>query len=201
MTILHIDSSAQQQGSISRQLSARIVSQLGDEVIRRDLSDALPPVNEIWVASNFTPAEQRTPEQQEALALSDMLVAELQRADTIVIGSPVYNFSIPSVLKAWIDQVVRAGLTFNYTEKGPVGLLDGKRAIVAMASAGMPIGSEIDFASGYLRHILGFVGITDVQIIAADQLRANRDKAIEDAHQKIAELGDRAKVGAVSRST
>ena len=190
MTILHIDSSAQQQGSISRKLSARIVDQLGSETIRRDLSDALPPVTEVWVNSNFTPAEQRTPKQQEALALSDMLVAELQRADTIVIGSPVYNFNVPSVLKAWIDQVVRAGLTFNYTENGPVGLLENKRAIVATASAGMPIGSEIDFASGYLRHILGFIGIKDVQIIAADQLRANQDKAIEAAYQKIAELSN-----------
>ncbi len=191
MTILHIDSSAQQQNSISRKLTARIVDQLGGEVIRRDLShDAPTPVTEIWVASNFTPTEQRTPEQQEALALSDMLVAELQHADNIVIGAPVYNFGVPSVLKAWIDQVVRAGLTFNYTENGPVGLLEGKRAIVAMASAGMPIGSEIDFASGYLRHILGFIGITDVQIIAADQLRANQSKAIEAAYQKIAELKD-----------
>ena len=190
LTILHIDSSAQKQKSISRQLSARIVDQLGGEVIRRDLSDAVPPVTELWVSANFTPAEQRTSEQQEALKLSDLLVAELQRADTIVIGSPVYNFNVPSVLKAWIDQVVRAGVSFNYTENGPVGLLEGKRAIVAMASAGMPIGSEIDFASGYLRHILGFVGINDVQIIAADQLRANQDKAIEAAHQKIAELTD-----------
>lgn len=89
-----------------------------------------------------------------------------------------------------IDQVVRAGLTFNYTENGPVGLLEGKRAIVAMTSAGMPIGSEIDFTSGYLRHIMGFIGITDVQIIAADQLRANQSKAIEAAYQKIAELSD-----------
>jgi len=190
LAILHIDSSAQKQKSISRQLSARIVDQLGGEVIRRDLSDAVPPVTELWVSANFTPAEQRTSEQKEALTLSNLLVAELQRADTIVIGSPVYNFNVPSVLKAWIDQVVRAGLTFSYTENGPVGLLEGKRAIVAMASAGMPIGSEIDFASGYLRHILGFVGINDVQIIAADQLRANQAKSIEAAHQKIAELTD-----------
>ena len=190
MTILHIDSSAQQQNSISRKLSARIVGQLGGESIRRDLSDARTPVTELWVASNFTSSEQRTPEQQDALALSDSLVAELQHADTIVIGAPVYNFGIPSVLKAWIDQVVRAGLTFNYTGNGPVGLLESKRAIVAMASAGMPIGSEIDFASGYLRHILGFIGITNVQIIAADQLRANQSKAIEAAFQKIAELSN-----------
>jgi FMN-dependent NADH-azoreductase len=125
-----------------------------------------------------------------AFVVKDTLVAELQHADNIVIGAPVYNFGVPSVLKAWIDQIVRAGLIFNYTENGPVGLLEGKRAIVAMASAGMPIGSEIDFASGYLRHILGFIGITDVQIIAADQLRANQSKAIETAYQKIAELSD-----------
>ena len=188
MTILHIDSSAQQHNSVSRQLSARIVSQLGGDVIRRDLSVEVPPITENWVSANFTPADLRTSEQQDALALSDLLVSELQRADTVVIGSPVYNFNVPSVLKAWIDQVVRAGLTFNYTENGPVGLLEGKRAIVAMASAGMPIGSEIDFASGYLRHILGFMGIADVQIIAADQLRANQGKAIEAAYLKIAAL-------------
>ena len=188
LTILHIDSSAQQHNSVSRQLSARIVSQLGGDVIRRDLSVVVPPITENWVSANFTPTDQRTSEQQDALALSDLLVSELQRADTVVIGSPVYNFNVPSVLKAWIDQVVRAGLTFNYAENGPVGLLEGKRAIVAMASAGMPIGSEIDFASGYLRHILGFMGIADVQIIAADQLRANQGKAIEAAYLKIAAL-------------
>ncbi len=97
------------------------------------------------------------------------MIAEVKAADTLVIGLPVYNFGVPSALKAWIDQVCRAGLTFTYSENGPVGLLKDKRAIVFYVSGGTMMGSDIDFASGYLRHILGFIGITDVQMVTADQ--------------------------------
>jgi FMN-dependent NADH-azoreductase len=184
-TLLHIDASARTQGSVTRELSARIVKQLGGTVLRRDLTDALPQIDEMWINANFTPADARTDAQRATLALSDALVEELKAADTLVIGAPVYNFSVPAALKAWIDLIARAGLTFQYTENGPKGLLKGKRAIIAVASGGTEVGSEIDFATGYLRHIMGFVGITDVQIIAADRVMADADLAIAAAHKEI----------------
>ncbi|WP_300018023.1 NAD(P)H-dependent oxidoreductase [uncultured Roseobacter sp.] len=187
-TILHIDASARFAGSTTRQLTASIVDKLGGTVIRRDLSEAVPQITEAWVSANFTPADQRNPAQKDTLALSDTLVQEVTAADVLVIGVPVYNFGVPAALKAWIDQIARAGLTFKYTENGPVGLLEGKRAVIALATGGTEVGSEIDFASGYLRHIMGFIGITDVEIVAADRLMADADKAMADATAQIAAL-------------
>ena len=130
-------------------------------------------LSEAWVGANFTPDEARTPEQRETLALSDTLIAELEAADTLVLGVPIYNFGVPAAFKAWIDLVARARKTFKYSETGPVGLLEGKTAYVVVASGGTAAGSEIDFATPYLRHVLGFLGIHDVTIIAADQLMAS----------------------------
>ena len=161
-TILHIDASARRTGSATRDLSARIVQHLGaNRIIRRDLATPLPLLTEDWITANFTPADQRDATQRDLLALSDELVKELQQADTVVIGLPIYTFSVPAAFKAWIDLVARAGLTFSYTENGPKGLLEGKRAILAIASGGTAVGSEIDFATGYARHVLGFIGIHD----------------------------------------
>ncbi|QFT71878.1 FMN-dependent NADH-azoreductase [Ruegeria sp. THAF33] len=188
-TILHIDSSARRVNSTTRDLSDRVVKQLGaDRIIRRDLATPLPLLTEDWIAANFTPAEQRDDLQRDRLALSDELVTELQEADTIVIGLPIYNFSVPAAFKAWVDLVARAGLTFSYTENGPKGLLEGKRAILAIASGGVPVGSEADFATNYARHVLGFIGIHDVDVIAADQMAVNPDAALESAHKALAEL-------------
>lgn len=188
-TILHIDSSARRVNSTTRDLSDRVVKQLGAyRIIRRDLATPLPLLTEDWIAANFTPADQRDDLQRDRLALSDELVSELQEADTIVIGLPIYNFSVPAAFKAWIDLVARAGLTFSYTENGPKGLLEGKRAILAIASGGVPVGSEADFATNYARHVLGFIGIHDVDVIAADQMAVNPDAALEHAHKAVAEL-------------
>ncbi|MGC3938798.1 FMN-dependent NADH-azoreductase [Roseobacter sp. EG26] len=176
-TILHIDASARHTGSTTRDLSAKIVERLGGDVLYRDLTTALPQINETWVTANFTPADQRDAQHQKALALSDTLVEEIQAADVLVIGAPVYNFGVPAALKAWIDLIARAGVTFAYTENGPKGLLEGKRAVIALATGGTEIGSEVDFASGYLRHIMGFIGITDVQIVAADRVMSDADAA------------------------
>ncbi|MEO0766962.1 MAG: NAD(P)H-dependent oxidoreductase [Pseudomonadota bacterium] len=188
MTTLHIDSSARFQGSVTRDLSAQIVAKFGGPVIRRDLSEALPQITENWVNANFTPADQRDATQIDTLALSDQLVDELKAADTIVIGVPVYNFGIPAALKAWVDLVARAGLTFKYSETGPVGLLEGKRAILAVATGGTPVGSDIDFATGYMKHVLGFIGIHDVQIIAADRVMAQGEEAMASAKAEIRKL-------------
>ncbi|WP_260580903.1 FMN-dependent NADH-azoreductase [Sphingopyxis sp. PET50] len=173
--ILRIDASARNAGSTTRlltdQLVARLVEQgYGAAVTTRDLALAPPALlTEAWVGANFTDDADRNDEQRAALAASDELIAELEAADTIVIGVPVYNFAIPAALKAWVDLIARARKTFRYTEADPEGLLKGKKAYLVVASGGVPVGSDYDFATGYLRHILGFVGITDVSIIAADQ--------------------------------
>lgn len=187
-TLLHIDASARFVGSTTRHLTGRIVEKLGGTIIRRDLSNALPHIDETWVNANFTPADQRSDAQNAALALSDTLIAEIKAADVLVIGVPVYNFGVPAALKAWIDLIARAGVTFTYTENGPKGLMTDKRAVIAIASGGTEVGSDIDFASGYLRHILGFIGITDVEIIAADKTMADADKALEKANAGIEAL-------------
>ncbi|MEO0891248.1 MAG: NAD(P)H-dependent oxidoreductase [Pseudomonadota bacterium] len=182
-TVLHIDSSARIDGSISRDLTANILGRYpGADVITRDIGRTpLPQITDEWVSASFTPPEDRSSAQKDVLAVSDALVDELIAADTIVIGAPMYNFSVPAALKAWIDQVARPGRTFNYTADGPVGLLHGKRVIVAMATGGVPHGSDMDFAAPYLRFVLGFLGITDVSVVAADGANADeaaaRDKA------------------------
>lgn len=165
-TVLHIDASARHQGSVSRDLSAQLVAkENASQVIRRDLSEGIELLNETWVHSTFTPPEDRSDAQVDALKLSDTLVAEIQTADTIVIGTPIYNFNIPAALKAWLDQIARAGVTFQYTENGPKGLLEGKKVTVAIASGGTAIGSDYDFASPYLKFAFGFLGITDVSVV------------------------------------
>lgn len=188
-TILNIQSSARSDDSVTRQLSQAALKQLNaNEVITRDLAAGIPLLTADWLAANFTAPDDRTTQNGEALALSDTLIDEIKQADTLVFGVPVHNFSIPAALKAWVDQIARVGVTFKYTDTGPVGLLEGKRAIILLASGGTPIGSDIDFASGYLKHIMGFIGISDVTIIAADALAADADEKIAAAHTKIAAL-------------
>lgn len=188
-TVLHIDSSARTTGSVTRDLSAEITARFEPgRVIRRDLATQLPLLDEAWVGANFTPADQRTDAQKALLAQSDALIAELKEADTIVIGTPIYNFSVPSTLKAWIDLVARVGVTFRYSETGPIGLLEGKRAIIAVASGGTQAGSDIDFATTYLRHVLGFIGITDVALVAADQLAVDAEGSMARAKTAIEAL-------------
>lgn len=192
LRVLRIDSSARYSGSTTRDLTDQTLEKLAEtygaiEITTRDLSEGLPFVSEDWVNANFTDPEQRSEEQRARLALSDTLIEEVKEANILVIGAPVYNFGIPAVLKAWIDQIARARVTFRYTESGPVGLLEGKRAILVAASGGTAIGSAIDFATPYLRHVLGFVGIHDVQIIGAGQQMVD-DEAASKAKADIANL-------------
>ncbi|HKX89388.1 MAG TPA: NAD(P)H-dependent oxidoreductase [Sphingopyxis sp.] len=185
--ILRIDASARNAGSTTRQLTDQLVTRLveqgyGAAVTTRDLALTPPALlNEAWVGANFTDDADRSDDQKAALAASDEMIAELEAADTIVIGVPIYNFSIPASLKAWIDLIARARKTFRYTEAGPEGLLKGKKAYLVVTSGGVPVGSDHDFATGYLRHVLGFVGITDVSIIAADQQMMNGEAFIQAA--------------------
>ncbi len=187
--ILRIDASLRHTDSITRDLLDRIAARFPDaNVTTRDLSQGLPLIDETWVGANFTPAEARNDAQNTALAFSDSLIDEVKSADILLLGLPIYNFTVPTGFKAWIDQIARVGQTFHYTETGPVGLLTGKRAIIAIGSGGTKAGSDIDFATGYIRHILGFVGITDVTFITADALMADADTALATAHNQIAAL-------------
>ncbi len=192
LNILRIDASARQQGSVSRDLNDKVIDRFaaaGDvSVVRRDLTNPLPFLDGDWIAANFTPADDRTDAQREKLALSDTLISEIEKADTILIGLPIYNFGVPAALKAWIDLVARAGVTFRYTESGPVGLLTGKRAIVTVASGGTEAGSDIDFATPYIRHALKFIGITDVLFVKADRLAVDPEGTLKAAEKAVADL-------------
>ena len=189
-TLLRIDASARKTGSVSRDLTDRIVARFDTpNVTIRDLAvTPLPQVDENWVAANFTPYADRSVEQAETLALSDELVDEIMRADTLVIGLPIYNFGVPAALKAWIDQVARVGVTFEYSAEGPKGLLKDKRAIIAVASGGTEVGSDVDFATGYIRHVLGFLGLTDIEFVRADRLAIDAESTIQAAHEQVEAL-------------
>lgn len=185
-TILRIDASGRSEGSASRAITGHLVEtiraeQPGAAVITRDVSRGLPMVDGAWIAAAYAEPSARTAADRAKLALSDELVAELMAADIVVIGLPMYNFAVPASFKAWVDQIARARVTFRYSETGIEGLLKGKRAHVVVATGGVPLGSPVDFVSPYVRHILGFVGITDVTIIDAARLNFEGEAKIAKA--------------------
>jgi len=193
LRILDLSASAKPDGSISRMLAADLIAALearhGElHVTRRDLAAGLPFIDADWVSANFTPEEERNDAHREKLAGSDELVAELKNADVLVIGAPIYNFSVPAVLKAWIDMIARARLTFRYTEDGVEGLVKGTKAYVLVPSGGVQLGSPMDFATPYLRHALAFVGITNVEFIAAAGADRDNGETLDNARARIAEL-------------
>ncbi len=193
LSVLEVTASRRSQDSVSRGLSNDLLDALRQrfgtvDVVTRDLADGLPFVDAGWIEATFTPEEERSQRHRDALAFSDELVAELQDADTIVFTVPMYNFGIPAVLKAWVDLIARARVTFRYTENGPEGLLKGKKAYIIVTTGGVPVGSPVDFATPYLKQALAFVGIDDVEIVAADRLNRNAEDAIDRARAKIADL-------------
>ncbi|GAA3947039.1 FMN-dependent NADH-azoreductase [Allohahella marinimesophila] len=194
-TILHIDASARNTDSTSRKLSSALLDGLqkdGDQVIYQDLAEGLPFVTEAMIGAYYTASDARTETQLANIAVSEALVDQLEAADIVVIGLPMYNFNVPASFKAWIDLVARVGRTFRYTATGPVGLLEGKRAYVAVATGGVAIGSEADFLSPYVRFVLGFIGINDVTFITADRLNAAGDDSVDSAHAQIQSILDKA---------
>ncbi|ACM03824.1 FMN-dependent NADH-azoreductase [Cereibacter sphaeroides] len=192
-TILRIDSSIKGEAAVSRRLTQRILDRLLEAhpdatVVSRDLAQGIRQIDGSWLGSVFTAPEQRTADQQEIARTADAVMAEVKEADILVIALPVYNFGAPAQLKSWVDHIARRGESFVYTETGPVGLLTGKRAIVAFTSDGTPLGSELDHASGWLRQVLGFVGITDVDFVAADRMVFGADEAMARAEAAVAAL-------------
>lgn len=172
LNVLQINASSRYNDSITRAVSAQVTEILAGQhqltLQQRDLASGISFVNEDWINANFTDPAERNTAQKQVLTFSDQLINEVKAADVIVLGVPVYNFSIPATLKAWIDLVARARETFRYTENGPVGLLENKKVYLVMASGGVPLESEMDFASNYLKFFMQFIGITDVTLVNAN---------------------------------
>ena len=171
-TILQLNSSLFADGGQSTRLADEFVRSIPDaHTIRRDLaSDPVPHLDAERFSAFITPIEKRNSAQNQVVAYSDTLISELKRADTIVLGLPMYNFGLPSTLKAYFDHIARAGVTFKYTEKGPVGLLTGKKAYVFATRGGYYAGKPSDTQTAYVRDFLAFLGITDVEFVYAEGL-------------------------------
>lgn len=189
MTLLQLKTSIfGEAGQSSRLADAFVARQLaaapGTEIIVRDLArEPVPHLTAERFGAFLAGPEARTPEQRAVAAYSDRLIDELQRADTIALGLPMYNFGIPSMLKAYFDHVARAGVTFRYTDKGPVGMLTGKKAWVFATRGGRYAGTPQDLQTAYVRSFLAFLGVTDVEFVYAEGL------AVSDASKAAALAG------------
>lgn len=200
MKLLHIDSSVLSENSVSRQLTRDLVEQWqravpGLEVVYRDLEvDAPEHLSGAVLAAGQTPVEQRGEAQQRSVEAGETLLAEFLAADIIVLGAPMYNFTIPSQLKAWFDRVAVAGRTFRYTDTGVQGLAGGKRVVIVSSRGGVYSDGPahaMDHQEAYLKTILGFVGITDVTIVRAEGVNMGaerRAQAIAAAQEQVRAL-------------
>jgi len=190
--ILFLKTSPKNEGSISTELGEYLVNQLTSvsksTVTKRQLDEEIPFINQQIINGLYVDDSQKTVEQKEALKLSDTIVEDVNNHDTIVISTPIYNFSAPAVLKAWADMVARVNKTFSYTENGPVGLLKDKKAYVVISSGGTKVGSEIDFFTPWMKHFLKFIGITDIEFIAADQLMSDDGTKLQLVKNQIDQL-------------
>jgi FMN-dependent NADH-azoreductase len=195
-TILQINASlfgeSGQSSRLSAEFAATLAASTGSQLVVRDLARSPVPHLTAERATAFgTPASERTLEQQRHVAESDTLVDELRQADVVVLGLPMYNFGVPSTLKAYFDHVARAGVTFRYTAEGPVGLLTGKRAYVFATRGGRYAGTANDLQTAYVRQFLGFIGIRDVEFIYVEGLalgEQQREQALAAAAARIGQL-------------
>ncbi|MGY4831614.1 FMN-dependent NADH-azoreductase [Sphaerotilaceae bacterium SBD11-9] len=194
MNILQINSSARTAGSHSTRLAHDVVQRLQAahpeaSLSLRDLGRAPhPALDESALQALFTPAAQRSAEQAARVAQDDALIAEVQAADVLVLGVPMYNFGVPAALKNWIDAIARAGVTFKYTDRGPQGLLTGKKVYITLARGGLYRDTPADTQVPYLKTVLGFLGMTDVQFVYAEGLAMGPDaeaKALASAEAQI----------------
>jgi FMN-dependent NADH-azoreductase len=197
MSILQVNGSARATGSNSTRLADAITARLSSQqpdarLVLRDLATNPHPVlDAAALAALSTPAAERTPGQAARVALDDTLIAEVQAADVIVLGVPMYNFGIPAQLKAWIDAIARAGVTFRYTEQGPEGLLPGKKVYVGLARGGLYRDTPADSQVPYLRNVLGFLGLEDIEFVYAEGLNMGPEsarKALREAEAHIEKL-------------
>jgi len=194
MKILQINASARREGANSTKLANRVTERLlaanpGATVTVRDLAaEPLPVLDEVALGALFTPAEQRSAEQAALAARFDAAIAELQAHDTVVLGVAMYNFGVTVQLKSWIDAIARAGMTFKYTETGPVGLVQGKTVYAACARGGMYRGTPNDSQTPYLKAVLGFLGMKDVHFVYAEGLNMGPDAATKGFAQAEADL-------------
>ena len=194
MKILQINASARREGANSTKLANRITERLlaanpGATVTVRDLAaEPLPVLDEVALGALFTPAEQRSAEQVALTARFDAAIAELQAHDTVVLGVAMYNFGVTVQLKSWIDAIARAGVTFKYTETGPVGLVEGKTVYAACARGGLYRGTPNDSQTPYLKSVLGFLGMKDVHFVYAEGLNMGPDAAAQGFAQAEADL-------------
>ena len=200
-TILHLNSSIFGNGGQSSRLAGEFVAQFpGARVINRDLGkDPLPHLDAERFGAFLAKPEARTPAQRQVLGESDALIAELREADALVLGLPMYNFGVPSQLKAYFDHIARAGVTFKYTEKGSVGLLTGKQAYVFAARGGLYQGTPRDTQTAYVRDFLAFLGITDVQFVYAEGLaisEASKTESVAKARGVLRELAQPERIAA-----
>ena len=194
--ILHIISSPRGEASFSIRLGNSIIEKLKethpDSIVKENVlvNKQFPHLEEAQISSFYTAPEKRSPQNIEAVKHSDEAIQEIMEADILVIGAPMYNFSVPSTLKAWIDHIARAGVTFKYDEKGPKGLVVGKKVYLAVASGGIYSEGQMkpyDFVTPYLITVLGFLGLTDVTIVRAEgtSIPQVKDKAIEIAIERM----------------
>ncbi len=194
MNILQINASPRRGDAnstkLAKQVSERLqASHAGARLTVRDLGERpVTVLDETALGALFTPADQRSPEQATVVAEYDALIAEVQSHDAIVLGVPMYNFGVPVQLKAWIDAIARAGVTFRYTENGPEGLLKGKTVYVALARGGLYRDTPNDSQVPYLKTVLGFLGLTDVRFIYAEGLNMGPEAAAKGFAQAEADL-------------
>jgi FMN-dependent NADH-azoreductase len=184
--ILVINTSARTQDSLSRKLTAHILLKIKkdqDKVINRDL------LNEMYFLNNTDKEVINKASKQDTNNLQDNLIHELENADVIVIGMPIYNFSVPASFKAWADLVAKAKVTFKYTENGPVGLLNNKKVYLAIVSGGTKVNSDMDFATPWTKYFLNFIGLSNISLIKADGIyQQDGEKSLEEAYEQVNKL-------------
>ena len=197
-TLLRIDSSLSGENSASKLLADESINSLQrNEVLQityRDITaDGIPHLNHTHIAALSTPREQQPPDQQTWLDYADSLISEVIAADTLLIGAPMYNFGVPSVLKSWFDHIARAGVTFRYTSEGPEGLLKNKQAIIITTRGGIHRNQQSDSETHFITTMLNFLGIKKINFIYAEGLNmgnGERDAGLAEARQQIQQLSN-----------
>ena len=189
MKIYQIDCSARKKGSASRELAKKLLEKIKkseDEVIYRDLDDEMLFVAGLTESGMYIPENERTDQHKKMFELSDKLVNELKESDIIIISTPIYNFGPPATLKAWSDLAARVKSTFKYSEDGKqIGLLESKKVYLVITSGGTRVGSKEDYLSPWLKHVLNFFGIKNIQTISADQMSIDYEGSIKKAEEQI----------------